>query len=87
MPGKPDPQIRDLNAEADAALEIARSMLPGATRIEALKKASLLRNAADAYGISFAKRGRPPKYGNRTPTACSQGTLTAGNGPVGRGTK
>jgi hypothetical protein len=63
MPGKPDPQIRDLNAEADAALEVARSMSPGPDRIEALKKASLLRNAADAYGISFAKRGRPFKYG------------------------
>jgi hypothetical protein len=38
-------------------------MSPGPDRIEALKKASLLRNAADAYGISFAKRGRPFKYG------------------------
>jgi hypothetical protein len=29
--------------------------------MEALKKAGLLRNAADAGGISFAKRGRPRK--------------------------
>ena len=26
---KPDPQIRDLNAKAGAALEVVRSMLPG----------------------------------------------------------
>jgi hypothetical protein len=36
-------------------------MAPGPAKTEALKKAGLLRNAADASGISFARRGRPPK--------------------------
>jgi hypothetical protein len=51
----------DLDADADAALEVARSMPPGSDKVEALKKAGLMRNAADASGIAFAKRGRPPK--------------------------
>jgi hypothetical protein len=35
-------------------------MPPGPARIEALKEAGKLRNAADVfYGIIFAKRGRP----------------------------
>jgi hypothetical protein len=50
-----DPPKRDLDAEADEALEAARSMPT------ALKKAGLLCKAADASGIAFAKRGRPPK--------------------------
>jgi hypothetical protein len=49
---------RGLDAEADEALEAARAM-PSGQEMEALKKAGLLRNAADAGGISFAKRGRP----------------------------
>jgi len=56
-----DPPKRDLDDEADEALERARSMPSGPEKIEALKKAGLLRKAADAQGISFAKRGRPPK--------------------------
>jgi hypothetical protein len=56
-----DPPKRDLEAEADEALEAARSMPSGQKKMEALKKAGLLRNAADAGGISFAKRGRPRK--------------------------
>jgi hypothetical protein len=52
---------RDLDAEADEALEAARAMPSGLEKMEALKKAGLLRNAADAGGISFAKRGRPRK--------------------------
>jgi hypothetical protein len=52
---------RDLDAEADAALEAARSMPPGPNKIDALKKAGLLRKAADADGIVFAPRGRRPK--------------------------
>jgi hypothetical protein len=52
---------RDLDAEADDALEAARSIPSGPAKIEALKKAGLLRNAADAGGIAFAKRGRPRK--------------------------
>ncbi len=50
-----------MEAEADEALEAARSMAPGPAKTEALKKAGLLRKALDANGISFAKRGRPPK--------------------------
>jgi hypothetical protein len=50
-----------MDAEADEALEAARSMAPGQSKTEALKKAGRLRKAADAHGISFARRGRPPK--------------------------
>ena len=52
---------RDLEAEAVEALETARAMPNGAQKAEALKKAGLLRKAADARGIVFARRGRPPK--------------------------
>ncbi len=51
----------DLDAEALAALEEARAMPRGPERTEAMKKAGFLRNAADLQGISFARRGRPPK--------------------------
>jgi len=51
----------DLDAEALAALEAARAMLHGPERTEAMKRAGILQNAADARGIVFAKRGRPPK--------------------------
>jgi hypothetical protein len=34
---------------------------PGPERIEALKAAGMLRNAADVFGVIFAKRGRPSK--------------------------
>jgi hypothetical protein len=47
---------RDLDTEADEALEAARSLPSGPEKVEALKKAGLLRKAADAEGISFAKR-------------------------------
>jgi hypothetical protein len=43
------------------ALELARQMPPGHERNEALKLAGLLRRAADARGLVFPKRGRPPK--------------------------
>jgi hypothetical protein len=56
-----DPPKRDLDAQAEEAFELARSMPGGPEKIEALKKAGLLRKAANAQGISFAKRGRPPK--------------------------
>ena len=56
-----DLRNRDLHAEADEALEAARAMPNGQEKMEALKKAGRLRNAADAGGISFAKRGRPRK--------------------------
>ena len=51
----------ELDAEAEEALWAARSMVPGAEKVEALKKASLLRRAADASGVIFAKRGKPHK--------------------------
>jgi hypothetical protein len=61
MAGNSPQPDRDLDAEADAALEAARSMPPGSDKVEALKRAGLIRKAADASGIAFAKRGRPPK--------------------------
>ena len=51
----------DLDAEALAALEEARAMPHGPDRTEAMKRAGILRNAADLQGIFFAKRGRPAK--------------------------
>jgi hypothetical protein len=52
---------RDLDAEALLALEEARAMRPGPERTEAMKRAGILRNAADLQGLFFAKRGRPAK--------------------------
>jgi hypothetical protein len=54
------PPNQDLDAEALAALE-ARAMPQGPERTKALKKAGILRNAADSHGLVFAKRGRPTK--------------------------
>ena len=51
----------DLDAEALVALEEARAILHGPERTVAMKRAGILRNAADSHGIVFAKRGRPPK--------------------------
>jgi hypothetical protein len=51
----------DLDAEALLALEAARKMKPGPERTEAMKRAGILRNAADLQGLFFAKRGRPAK--------------------------
>ena len=51
----------DFEADADEALQAARNMPPGPDRVEALKVAGRLRNAADVYGLIFAKRGRPSK--------------------------
>jgi hypothetical protein len=61
---------RDLEAEALAALEEARTMPPGPQRNEAMKQAGILRNAADLQGIFFAKRGRPakPRHGGLAAT-------------------
>jgi hypothetical protein len=59
---KTDPRPRlELEAQALAALEEARTMPPGPARTEAMKKAGILRNAADLQGLFFAKRGRPAK--------------------------
>ena len=51
----------DLDAEAQAALDEAREMSQGPERTAALKKAGILRKAADSHGIIYAKRGRPRK--------------------------
>jgi hypothetical protein len=51
----------DWGAKAIEALEAARLMPPGPEKSEALKKAGMLRNAADIRGLFFAKPGRPPK--------------------------
>jgi hypothetical protein len=51
----------DFETRADEALQPARDMPPGSERIEALKAAGMLRNAADVFGVIFAKRGRPSK--------------------------
>jgi hypothetical protein len=51
----------DLDAKAQTALEEARAMPPGPKKTEALRKAGMLRNAADVNGFMFAKLGRPPK--------------------------
>jgi hypothetical protein len=55
-----DPYKRDLAAEADEALEAARSMPSGREKTEALKKAGLLRKAADAQGISKLRQSTHP---------------------------
>ena len=51
----------DFETAADEAIQAARDMPPGPERIEALKAAGVLRNAADVFGLIFAKRGRPSK--------------------------
>ena len=48
---------RDLEADAQAALELARAMLPGPARTEAMKRAGILRNAVDLQRLFFTKRG------------------------------
>jgi hypothetical protein len=58
---QPSPDVYDLDAKAAAALNEARELPPGPERTKALKKAGLLRNAANLHGIFFAKRGRPAK--------------------------
>src|SRR5712672_3134189 len=51
----------DLDADAQAALDEARAMPQGPERTAAMKKAGILRKAADSHGIIYAKRGRPTK--------------------------
>ena len=50
----------DLQAEAIAALEAARTLPPGPQRTDALKKAGIQQKAFDGMGLLFAKLGRPP---------------------------
>ena len=58
-PSRPD--LHDWDARATEALDAARKMPMGAARIEALKKAGVLRCAADVRGIFAPALGRPPK--------------------------
>ena len=51
---KPRPKL-DLEAEALAALEQARTMPPGPERNVAMKQAGILRNAAELQGIFFCE--------------------------------
>ena len=51
----------DWDARAQEALEQAPDMPRGPERSEALRKASLLRVAADSMGLFSPKRGRPSK--------------------------
>jgi len=51
----------DLDADALMALEQARKLEPGPERAEAMKRAGILRYAADLRGLFFPKRGRPRK--------------------------
>jgi hypothetical protein len=52
---QPSPDAPDWDAKAIEALEKARAMPPGQEKTEALKKAGMLRNAADIRGIFFCE--------------------------------
>jgi hypothetical protein len=54
-------RVHDVQKAANEALDSARNLAPGTERIEALKKAGVLRKVADQTGLIFAKRGRPAK--------------------------
>jgi hypothetical protein len=54
-------RIHHVQKAANEALEAARDLAPGNERIEALKRAGILRKIADETGVTFAKRGRPAK--------------------------
>jgi hypothetical protein len=56
----PRPRL-DLETEALAALEVARATPPGPERMEAMRRAGILRNAADMQGLLLPKLDRPPK--------------------------
>jgi len=51
----PRPRL-DLETEALTALQEARAMPPGPERTEAMKRAGILRNAADLRGLLFTRR-------------------------------
>jgi hypothetical protein len=61
MTNVPSKSNQELHAEAEDALESARSMPAGQARAEAMKRAGLLRKAVDDRGLISARRGRPPK--------------------------
>jgi len=48
---QPSQDAPDWDAKATEALEKARAMPPGQEKTEALKKAGMLRNAADIRGL------------------------------------
>jgi hypothetical protein len=50
-----------VDAEAQAALDEARAISQGPERAATMKKAGILRKAADSHGTIYAKRGRPRK--------------------------
>jgi hypothetical protein len=56
----PRPKL-DLEVQAITALEQARAMPHGPERTEAMKRAGILRNAADLKGLLSAKGERPAK--------------------------
>jgi hypothetical protein len=58
---KLEPEL-NLDERAQLALDEARALPPGPEKAEALRKAGMLRNAADAKGFTFARIGRPPKH-------------------------
>lgn len=58
---KKDQADHDLDADALTALDQARKLKPGPERAEAMKRAGILRRAADLRGLFFPKRGRPRK--------------------------
>jgi hypothetical protein len=58
-PSRPD--LQDWDDRATDALEAARQMPVGPERIAALKKAGVLRNAADTRSMFAPSPGRPPK--------------------------
>ena len=58
---QPSTDAIDWDAKAIEALEAARLMPAGQEKTEALKKAGMLRHAADMRAIFFTKCGRPPK--------------------------
>jgi len=63
---KQNPQRpHDFEAGADDALAAARNLPPGRERIEALKAAGRLRNAADVHGLIVAKRRKSPRDGSQ----------------------
>jgi hypothetical protein len=53
------PDSRSQNASAADALQEAREMPPGAQRTGALKKAGLLRRAADSHALIVRKKTGP----------------------------
>jgi hypothetical protein len=58
-PSRPD--LHDWDARATEALDAARLLPVGAARNEALKKAGMLRSAADARGVFAPRVARPEK--------------------------